>query len=212
MIDDPRTESLRDWNRHVRQNTENAIVSSMFEASFNASKHIEKFSTWLLVGTATVAAFFITNADKLIPLIRQVGFLVCGGFLCASCLLGFISRMYALRCEIQIETGAVVRKTLAEHLAKHQKEEKKIEEGGKAWGIMLDTNVRLERILSEFLSPLPSWVAWFVNRQLKKDMSNPQVGYLPIIKGMQWQGVFAFLQAMFFLGFLIAGFVYAAAN
>ncbi|MBT9589628.1 MAG: hypothetical protein IV089_01715 [Thiobacillus sp.] len=211
MIDDPRTESLREWNRLARQNAENAIVSSMFEASFNASKPIEKFSTWLLVGTATVAAFFITNADKLLPLITQAGFLICGAFLCASCLLGFISRMYALRCEIQIETGAAVRKTFAEHLAKHQEEEKKIEESAGAWGITLETGIRLERVLSEFFSPLPRWVAWLVNRQLKKHMNNPQVGYLPVIKGLQWQGVFALLQALLFLGFLIAGFAYAAA-
>ena len=52
-------------------------------------------------------------------------------------------------------------------------------------GITLDTNIRLERILSEFLSPLPGWVFWLVNRQLKKHMSNPQMGYLPIIKGVQ---------------------------
>jgi hypothetical protein len=211
MTDDSRTESLREWNSLARQNAENAIVSSMFEASFNASKPIEKFSTWLLVGTATVAAFFITNADKLLPLITQAGFLVCGVFLCASCLLGFISRMYALRCEIQIETGAAVRKTFAEHLAKHQEEEKKIEESASAWCITLETGIRFERVLSEFFTLLPRWVAWFVSRQLRKHMNNPQVGYLPVIKGLQWQGVFALLQALLFLGFLIAGFAYAAA-
>ncbi len=37
MPDDSRTEPLREWNRLARQNAENAIVSSMFEASFNAS-------------------------------------------------------------------------------------------------------------------------------------------------------------------------------
>ena len=71
MIDDPRTEPLREWNRLARENTENAMVSSMFEAASKASEPIETFATWLLVGTAAVASFLITNADKLLPLVKQ---------------------------------------------------------------------------------------------------------------------------------------------
>jgi hypothetical protein len=211
MANDPNTESLQEWNRLARQNAENAIVSSMFESGFKANKPIKEFSTWLLIGTATIAAFFITNADKLLPFITQTGFLTCGAFLCASCLFGLVSRMYALRCEVQIEAGEAVRKTFAEHLAKHQEEEKKIKESATVWGITLETGIRIERVLNEFLKPLPRWVTWLVNRQLKKHMNNPQIGYLPVIKGLQWQGMFALLQALLFLGFLIAGFFFAAA-
>lgn len=211
MINDPKTEPLREWNRLARENAENAIVSSMFEASFKASEPIEVFSTWLLVGTAAVASFFITNADKLLPFIKHSGFLYCGIFLCISCLCGLISRMFALRCKIQIEAGNAVRKTFAEHLAKHQAEEEKIQKDAELWGITLETGVRLDRLLSEFLKPLPRWVTWLVNRQFKKNASNPQIGYLPVINGMQWQGSFAALQAVAFLGFLVLGFYFAAA-
>lgn len=211
MPDDPRTESLREWNRLARQNAENAIVSSMFEAEFNASEPIEKFSTWLLVGTAAVASFFITNADQVVPFIKDTGFLRCGMFLCFSCLFGLISRIFALRCKIQIAVGTAVGKTFAEHLAKHQEEEKKIKEGAAVWGITLETGIRIERVLSEFLAPHPRWVALLVNRQLKKYENNPQIGYLPVIKGLQWQGLFAAVQATSFLGFLVTGFIYAAA-
>ena len=211
MTDDPKTEPLREWNRLARQNAENAIVSSMFEAGFKASEPIETFSTWLLVGTAAVASFFITNADKLVPFIKQTGFLTCGAFLSLSCLFGLASRMYALRCKIQIEAGTAVRKTFAEHLAKHQEEEKKIKESADVWGITLETGIRLERVLSEFLAPLPRWVAWLVARQLKKHANNPQIGYLPVIKGLHWQGLSAVLQALSFLGFLVAGFIFVAA-
>ena len=207
---DPRTEPLREWNRLARENAENAIVSSMFEAVFKASEPIEAFSTWLLVGTTAVASFFITNADKLLPFIGQKGFLICGAFLSCSGFFGLISRMYALRCKIQIETGAAVRKTFAEHLAKYQEEEAKINENAKVWGITLETGVRIERLLAEFLAPLPRWVAWFVNRTLKKNAGNPQIGYLPVVKGVQRQGVFAALQAVLFLGFVVAGFVSAS--
>jgi hypothetical protein len=207
---DPRTEPLREWNRLARENAENAIVSSMFEAAFKASEPIEAFSTWLLIGTTAVASFFITNADKLLPFIGQRGLLVCGAFLSCSGFFGLVSRMYALRCKIQIETGAAVRKTFAEQLAKHQEEEAKIHESAKVCGITLETGIRIERLLAEFFAPLPRWVAWLANRSLKKNAGNPQVGYLPAIKGMQRQGLFAALQALSFLGFVVAGFVVAA--
>ena len=207
---DPRTEPLREWNRLARENAENAIVSSMFEAAFKASEPIEAFSTWLLVGTTAVASFFITNADKLLPFVGQKGFLICGAFLSCSGFFGLVSRIYALRCKIQIETGAAVRKTFAEHPAKHQEEEVKINESAKVWGVTLETGVRIDRLLAEFFAPLPRWVAWLANRTLKKHAGNPQISYLPVITGMQRQGAFAALHALSFLGFVIAGFVVTA--
>jgi hypothetical protein len=209
---DPRIQPLLEWNRLARQNAENAMVSSMFEAGFQASEQIEAFSTWLLVGAAAVASFLIANADKLVPFIGSRGFFVCGSLLCLSCVLGMLSRVLALKCKIQIQTGAAARKTFAEHLARHIEEEKKIKESAAVWGIPLETGVRLERILSEFLAPLPKWGQWLVQRQLKKYAGNPQIGYLPIINSMHWQGLFAAAQAAAFLLFLMAGFFYAAAT
>lgn len=206
----PRTEPLREWNRLARDNAESAIVSSMFEASFKASEPIEAFSTWLLVGAAAVASVFITNADRLLPLIGTKGFLVCGAFLSSSGFFGLGSRLYALRCKIQIEVGAAVRKTFSEQLTKYQEEEAQINESAKAWGITLETGIRVERLLGEFFKPLPRWAAWLARRNLKKNEGNPQVGYLPVVKGLQWQSVFAALQALSFLGFVVAGFAVAA--
>lgn len=209
---EPRIQPLLEWNRLARQNAEDAIVSSMFEAGFQSSEPVEAFSTWLLVGAAAVASFLIANAEKLVPFIGQQGFLVCGGFLCLSCLFGMVSRVLALKCRIQMQTGIAVRKTFAEHLARHMEEERKIEESAAVWGITLETGVRLERILAEFFKPLPKWVAWLAQRQLKKYRGDPQIGYIPIVKSMQWQGLFAAMQAMAFFIFLVVGFGYAAAK
>jgi len=209
MIDDPKTEPLREWNRLARENTENAIVSSMFEAASKASAPIETFATWLLVGTAAVASFIITNADKLLPLVKQRGFITCGAFLCFSCVFGLLSKIYALLCKIGIDTDVAVRKTFLEHLAKYEDEEKKIKEGAEFWGINLQTGIRLERILTEFYAPLPKLTVWLAVRHLKRNAGNPQIGYLPIIKNLNTQGMLAFLQALSFLGFLVTGFMYA---
>lgn len=211
MTDDPRTEPLREWNRLARENTENAMVSSMFEAGSTASEPIESFSTWLLVGTAAIASFLITNADKILPLVGPGGFRVLGAFLCASCIFGLISRVYALRRKIGLAILRNVGTTFRQRLAEYEKEEEKIVEGAKFWGITLQTGVRMERVLSEFFAPLPKLVAWFASRQLRRNEGNPQIGHLPLVRNLTKQGLFASLQTITFLGFLIFGIVYASA-
>ena len=211
MNDDPRTEPLKEWNRLARENTENAIVSSMFEAASKSSEPIEQFATWLLVGTAAVASFLIANSDKILPIVSNAGFLVCGAFLCLSCIAGLVSKIYALRCRIGIEVGNAVRRTFLEHLTNYEKEEKKVQEGASFWCISLETGIRMDRVLDEFYKPQPKIVVWLARRTLKKHEGNPQVGYMPLITMLNRQGLFAFLQALLFLGFLISGFIYAAA-
>lgn len=212
MTEDPRTEPLKEWNRLARENAENAIVSSMFEACAKASEPIEAFATWLLIGTAAIASFLITNADKVLPLVKQTGFIVCGAFLCFSCVFGLLSKMYGLRCKIGIELGDAVRSTFQTHLTKYKEEEQKIKKGAEFWNISLETGIRIDRVLSEFHKPLPQISAWLSNRHFKKNTGNPQIGYLLLIKNLTTQGFLAFLQAVSFVGFLIAGFVYTAAG
>lgn len=211
MIDDPRTKPLQEWNRLVRENTENAVVSSMFEATLKASEPIETFSAWLLVATAGVSSFFIANAEKLLPYISKAGFITCGVLLCLSCFFGLLSKIFAMRCKVGVETGAAVRKTFGEHLAAYKEEEQKIQKNAEFWGINLQSGLRIERVLQEFLRPFPSWVRWLAERYFKKHAKNPQIGYVMQIRSLQAQGISVLVQAISFLAFLAVGFVFAAA-
>lgn len=208
---DPRTEPLREWNRLARENTENAIVSSMFTAGSLASGPIEKFSTWLLVGTAFILSFLITNANHLLPIIGHQGFRVLGGLLCASCVLGLISKMYALKCTIQSAVIEAVGQTFRQHLEAYSKEEKEIQGGAKYWGITLQTGVRVERIMDEFFKPLPKWVAWLASRHLRRNEGNPQVAHILLAKGLTRQGTYALLQLAAFFAFFVCGIIFASA-
>ena len=210
MQNDPRTEPLKEWNHLARENTENAIVASMFEATAKASEPISTFSDWLLVATGAVASFLIANADSLLPYISRNGFVTCGAFLCVSCVFGLLSKIFAVRCKIGVETGTAVRSTFAEHLEAYKLEEEKIQEGAKFWGINLQTGIRIDRVLSEFLRPFPSWVQYLANRHFKKQAGNPQIAYVALVRNLNAQGLAAFLQAVCFFGFLCAGFIFAA--
>ena len=211
MSDDPRIQPLLEWNRLARENTENAMVSSMFEAAGCAIEPVEKFSTWLLVGAAVIASFLITNSDKIVLLLGNRGFLVCGGLLCISCFFGLLAKLSALRSQIASKTNAAILETFTKHLAKYKEEEHKIQEGAEFWGINLQTGVRLERVLSEFLKPLPWWAKLLVNWKLKNQKDNPQIGYLALINNLNLLGYFTAGQSIAFLAFLIAGFGFAAA-
>lgn len=211
MTNDPHIASLIEWNRLSRENTENALVASMFEASHKAIEPIDTFTTWLLVGTAAVASFFVGNADKLVPIIGASGFLACGILLCVSCLFGLMSKMFALLGRVGYEAGTAVKETFPILLAKHNETESQIQERAEALGISVDSDIRMERVLQEFIAPLPFWARWAVARNLKKHGNNPQVGYISRIKNLNRQGVCAFLQAMTFLIFLLVAFAHAAA-
>ena len=210
MTDDPRTAPLREWHRLAQENTENAIVSSMFEAAVVASEPIESFSTWLLLGTAAVGGFVVSNADKVIPLITKEGFVVAGVLLVLSCVFGVLSKTLALRVRVMSEMSSRIKETFLLHLQRYEEQAEKIEEGAKFWGITIQTGVRMDRLLSEFYKPFPSWVRWLADRHLRKNKGNPQIQYVLLIKMINAQGMFALIQIILFLSFLGSAFVFAA--
>lgn len=201
---------LQEWNRLEREITENAIVSSMFDAGLNTSSTIDEFSTWLLVGAAAVGAFFITNADTIIPIVCNTGFFICGAFLCFSCVFGFLSKIFGLLCRVGLSVKNAVEKTFKEHLESYSKTEEEILETAKMSGISIQTGVRFERIISEFLSPMPSWIKWLVKRQQEKNQGKPQEPYILLVQRFNRQGLCALLQALSFLAFMFSGVIFAS--
>lgn len=205
-----RTDPLLEWNRLARENAENAIVSSMFEAVAKASEPLESFSHWLLLGAATVGSFMIANSEKVLPLLSQRGFLVCGAFLCVSCGVGLIAKFFAVRCRIGTEVRSVVQSAMEKHLAAFDAEEEERQKYAEKRGINLDTGIRLDRILKEFLSPWPRVVRWMTSRHFTKHAANPQIAHVLQMSNLVQLGIWTFVQGAAFLGFLIAGFWYAA--
>ncbi|WP_313321285.1 hypothetical protein [Stenotrophomonas sp.] len=209
MTDPQKPDPLLEWNRLSRENAENAIVSSMFEASSTAIEPIEAFVTWLLVGAAAVASFLLGNSDKLVAILGQRGFLWCGLLLAASCLFGLIAKTYLLKAEIGHRIGRAVAEVLPLQLKSHEETEERIQAAASQRGIELETGIRMERVLSEFLAPMPHFVKWLVARSLKKHGNSPQMAHLLRIESMNRLGLFSFLQSLAFLVFIVVGFVAA---
>ncbi len=210
MADNQRIDALLEWNRLARENAENAIVSSMFEASSTAISPIESFVTWLAVGAAAIASFLIGNSDKLLPILGRPGFLWCGLLLGLSCLFGVIAKSYALRANVGRRVGAAIRKTFGAHLKAYDEDEARIRETAGSLNVSVETGIRMDRVIGAFLEPMPRPVRWLVTRGLRKNANHPQLAHLPRIKSMNRLGLFSLLQVITFLIFLVVGFASAA--
>jgi hypothetical protein len=208
-VDSQKTAPLRLWNDLERENAENAIVAAMFDAGSQANEPIDKESTWLLAGTLAVAAFAITNAEKVIPMVGKPGFTVLGAMLCLSCFFGLTAKYYAVRCKIARSVGAAVKKEADAIFSRHALAQAKVEENARFWGIELETNLRLHRILSEFMDPLPSFFRRIVRRTVAELPRTPQAAYRPTLALLHRQVLFTALQTASFFCFVVLGFISA---
>ena len=212
MNDQEQVDALARWNERSRTNTENAMVSSMFESGAQIAELVEQFSTWLLVGAAAIAAFFITNGERLVPFFGSMGFYRCGVLLCLSCLAGFVAKTYAIRNKINSHIRSSVQETFLLHLKKHEEDEKELNEAAEQLGLTIETGVRMDRVLKEFYSLLPMPVKWWTERSLNKNKGNPQIAYISAVKLVNRLGVATLIQSIFFFLFLLAGLGYASAT
>jgi hypothetical protein len=204
-------EALVRWNELSRANVENALVSTMLDGAFKAHEPIDTFTTWLLAGAGAVASYFLSNADKLIPFLGKAGFVTAGVLLCLSGVFGLISKGFGLRFKAANEASAAFQAVFISKLEAYEPTESQIQAAANAHGLQLETEVRMQRVLEQFFSVLPRWVKWLALRQLRKNAGHPQIGYISRVKSLHAQSVCAFLQAVLFIAFLAAGFIFAAA-
>ncbi len=206
MKSDDKTKPLRKWNDLAKENAENAIVSSMFEATLKTTSSIDTLNNWMLVATGAIASFLIANISNVLEFLGRDSIVHGGYVLCISCVFGLFGKIMGMRCKMAQELSVAVKTTFLEHVAAHEKEESEIQGGAKVWGITLDTGVRLDRILSEYLALFPKPVRWLANRHFEKEKKNPQIAYIGQIKSLQVQSVVVLIQATLFIYFFVAMF------
>ena len=211
-LDDPRLEPLLRWNRLSRENAENAIVDSMFKATFSANEATDKFATWLLAGGATVGSFLILNAEKVLPLLGTIGYLSCGLAVCVSCVFGLLSKFMGFQLKLAILTRKQTAESFAAEIEKHREVQQKIQERAEWWGVELDSDIRLSRILQEYFRLMPKITAWLAQKLISKHSGDPQIANRFPAVLFRWQGRNLFFQAFALLVFLIVGVGFAALN
>ena len=161
-------DSLLEWNKLNKENTEHDIASALFISMASTSPIVDKFSMWLFAGTGATGALLITQINSVLPNISIFGFKVCMFMLIASSIFAFVAKYFSLRCQIQNEMTAMFTERTNAISAKHEENEEHIKELAQKTGIELETEINFNNVLKEYIRPFPKWVKWFVNRSIKK--------------------------------------------
>ncbi len=199
------------WNRLARRQAELTLISSMYKAAAGASAPIDTFATWLLVGTGAVGSFYVTNSDKLLPVLKQTGFQRAGLLLAVSCIFGLLAKIWGLKIQIIIDINKSTERMMLESLLKHEQIETDIQTHAKLHGVRINSSVRFGKIITEFLLPFPWYIRRLSTRAFREGKRNPHSSHHTIIKSITTQSHFALLQSLLFIAFIIVG-IYAAAT
>lgn len=206
MDNKEKTKPLREWNDFARENAENAIVSSMLLVTLKTTSSLDTLNNWLLLTTGAIASFLLANINNISEFLGRDAIVNGGYVLCISCVFGVFGKIMGIRCKMAQELSESIKFTFLEHMKTHEKEEEKIQESAKFWGISLDTEIRIERVLSEYLALFPAPIRWLAKRHFKNEKDNPQVAYLGQMKSLQVQGWAILIQASLFIYFFLAMF------
>ncbi|ASI92365.1 hypothetical protein [Vibrio mediterranei] len=200
------TKPLLEWNDIAKENAENAIVSSMFVATLKTTSSLDTLNNWLLLATGAIASFLLANISNISGFLGRDAIVDGGYVLCISCVFGVFGKIMGMRCKMGQELSETVKLTFIEHMKAHEAEEAKIQEGAKFWGVSIDTGLRVDRILSEYLALFPAPIRWLANRHFTKERNNPQIAYIGQMKSLQVQGGAILIQATLFIYFFVAMF------
>lgn len=203
--DDP----LLEWNRLNIENTEQAFASTLYQSTSENTASLDKFSTWLLAGTGATSALLITQIKAVIPFLTATGFKVCLWVLAASAISGLLARYKALRCAMQLHLQQRIKELMDPVFQKHNADEEKIKDYALKRQVQINTEINLQKVIQEFLKPLPWWVKLIVMWKTKRIENDRQAGHRMAFIAYLHQVRWVFWQSILFLAFMIIAAWYA---
>lgn len=202
-------DTLTDWNRLNIENTENKLVSVIYENIIESTSLIESYSTWLTAGTAATVGLLITNVSTILPFLTATGFKTTGLLLVASILCGVCSKFFAIQCFIADKQSETKTQKVSTVMAAYQEDVRKIEALAKQQGRTLSTDLNMVRVLNTFSTPFPWWFKRFILPRMIRGANNPHAGYLIPLRFYRAQCISAFLQVIVILAGSVTAFIYS---
>lgn len=202
-------QDLIDYANLVRSNAEISFTSAMLDSAIRSSITVNRFSTFLLIGSGATVSVFVTNIDKLLPIINQFGFKASALLLVGSILFGIAAKFRSIQCEISIENRNFIQERLPKILEELDKHQGLISTRSSQLNITVDSELRMDRVISDFLKPFPRFIRYIALRNLNKNSDSSQVAYLNSIKHWLSQCFFTLLQTAFFVFFIFSCIYFA---
>jgi hypothetical protein len=211
MSDSEQNDQLLEWNRLNIENTEQAFASALYQSTSENTASLDKFSTWLLAGTGATSALLITQIKAVIPFLTATGFKVCLWVLAASAISGLLARYKALRCTLQLHLQQRIKELMDPVFQKHNADEEKIKDYALKRQVQINTEINLQKVIQEFLKPLPWWiklaVKWKTKRVEDDRQASHRMAFIAYLHQVRW----VFWQSILFLVFMLIAAWYARA-
>lgn len=100
------------WNQLNINNAEQDLVFAMFSSMIATAPIIDRFVTWLLVGTGATAVLLITNISNILLFLSIYGFKVSGFFLVISGVFGLLAKFKSIQCQISYENDNKIKESM----------------------------------------------------------------------------------------------------
>ena len=209
-MDDPKqNDPLLEWNRLNIENTEQAFASALYQSTSENTANLDWFSTWLLAGTGATGALLVTQIKAVVPFLTATGLRVCLWTLAASAIAGFFAKYKALRCALQLHLQERIKELMNPVFQKHAADEERIKDYAIKQQLKIETEINLQKVIQEFIKPLPWWVkifaVWKTKRMKKDRQAGHRMAFMAYLRQVRW----VFVQSLLFLAFMLVAAWYA---
>lgn len=196
-------DNLTELAKITKKEAESKLIKMLFREILKTSPILDKFSTWLLIGTGTTASLMIANLEKILPIIGRVNFKDSIYFLVISILLGALAKIKFFNCQIALTINENLENQMVTILEEHDNKKEEIKKFDKNSNLKIDINIDIANVIQEFLKAFPG----FTHRQLLQEFEKGTKDQFnqdrKNANNVFWQGIYITLQLLVFMVFMV---------
>jgi len=194
--------SLRNWAEIAKENTNKEITKALLLGVLSGSEIIDKFSTWLLVGSGATIALMISNIDKITPILKNNGFRLSVLVLTCSILFGFLEKALSIYVAIFIAAEKNIQDKLSRLMEQHSKTEGEISKYAEEARLKIDAGIDFNIVLNDYKATFPRILQGIVQKSYNRgvaDRNNAPKRAVKVIIRQSFYGLFQFILLIIFI-------------
>jgi hypothetical protein len=188
----------------VADSNKEILVRRMFEGAIAAyessSDVVDRYSTWLLVGTGAALTLAIANLDDLSVILTNLG--TKGGLfaILLSLVAGLIQKTLAFRCQSEALVGKAASECFLSEKKAYSESQEALSNKANAVGQRVDIQFAAEEaVLDKLCECLPFHLRWWVQGVRMKIRRNPAFAYKRRLRLVVAQGHLLYVQVLLVL-------------
>lgn len=175
-------ESVAKWKEIVDANAFADSVAAFAESTASVSPLIDKVSTWVAAGTATVAGLAITNIDKMSTAYNTCEVKWLFSCIAVSMIFALIQKYLSLVCAGSLQVSSAIKNSLPMVLETFDEHETKIKEMSDTHNLDIKAEYDFSKVLQTYLGLFPKWSQLFLKSKFNKtiaDRNYPHKALIP---------------------------------